>query len=624
MFAITVFFVPALPALDFSLRPGGFLFIPLGEPAKTRYDLGGGGDLLFDLDLSSVWPNPLGIGYTAGIEGGINYAPLASGTDKGLSLYSAGAGLSLYYYPLSRLLLRLDGAAGVYTGIMEKSRTPASWWLRAGGGIGFRFVPSFVLSANSGYRNYHDQGGALHSGMYIGLTAQLNFETRAGAGDVDLTVQQDEAVFPVYLSLYQRNSIGTLLIRNNENAEIRNVRVSFRAGKYTASEYACGTIPLIAKGRTVELPLYADFSPEVLNFTDRGRIVGEAVIRYSFLGKEREQVRTAAVQVYNRNAYPSGDSAGLAAFVSPTSPEVLEYAKYITGMARTNQRIGLNQNMQFGIWLFEGLRAAGVRTRETGDREEGSPMEIQFPVETLGFRGGHELDAGLLYAAALEASGIRAALIPTSNDFITALSLGIDRAQAETLFNGTEKLLIIDDEIWLPLSMAAFNNGFTASWGKASEGLSAVFAAGATADCIVLEDAWVLYPPAPLAAQGIQFSKPETSLLQRNVEAAFTGYVNADIAPLLRAVQEQIRTAPTAALYNRLGILLIRTGKTADAKAAYERAAGMGSIPAMTNRGNLALMEMDYATAKRWFTQALVVSPDNEIAKRGIEKANDK
>jgi Flp pilus assembly protein TadD len=73
-------------------------------------------------------------------------------------------------------------------------------------------------------------------------------------------------------------------------------------------------------------------------------------------------------------------------------------------------------------------------------------------------------------------------------------------------------------------------------------------------------------------------------------------------------------------LYNRLGILLVRSGQTVDAKAAYERAAGMGSVPAMTNRGTLALIEKDYATAERWFAQALDREPENEAALRGIEK----
>jgi hypothetical protein len=596
------------------------LFFPSGEPAKTRYSAGGGAALLLDLDLSGIWPNPLGLGYTAGIEGGMNYAPLASGAEGSLNLYSLGAGLSLYYYPLSRLLLRLDGAGGLYEGVLDESRTPNGFWARGGVGVGFRFTPGFVLSANGGYRYYHDRGGALHSGFYTGIALQFNFETASSAGAVELSVIQGEGIFPAYLSLYQTNPLGTLIIQNNENAEIRDVRVSFRAGSYTASEFPCGSIPFIAKGQPAELPLYADFSPEVLRFTDRGRISGEAVIRYTFLGEERQVLRDASIRVHNRNSFPAGDDGALAAFVSPASPEILEYAKYITGLARNYRRTGLNQNMQSALWLFEGLRAGGIRTVKEENRGA-SLREVQFPVETLGFRTGGRADTGLLYAAALEAAGIRAALIPLSEDFVCAISLNVSRAQAESLFNDLDRVLVVDDEVWLPLSMEAFNAGFSAAWEKGAAALSAVFASGETADFIVLEDRWAVYPPAPLPEQGIQFKTPETNPVRENTESAVKNYIASEIEPLLRGVQAQLQRSPTAVLQNRLGVLLVRAGRFAEARAAYERAAGMGSAAAMTNRGNLALQEKDAATAEKWFRQALAASPDNANAKRGLEQA---
>jgi tetratricopeptide (TPR) repeat protein len=100
-------------------------------------------------------------------------------------------------------------------------------------------------------------------------------------------------------------------------------------------------------------------------------------------------------------------------------------------------------------------------------------------------------------------------------------------------------------------------------------------------------------------------------------------YIDAEIMPIIRQVQSQISSNPTAALYNRLGILQARIGRVSDSKAAYERAAGMGSVPAMTNRGNLALIEKDYATAERWFRQALARDSKNGAALRGMEKIAD-
>jgi TPR repeat protein len=619
-------------SLDFSLRPKGFVFIPAGPgneaaDGNARFDMGGGGELGVELDLASLWSNPLGLGYTAGIEGGLLYSPYKQPASGNAQFYSFGGVLGLYYFPLSRLFTRVDGGAGVYQGVIEEGRgEPALWW-RAGGELGFRFTPMFTLAASGGWRQFQGASGVFGSGIYAGLALQITFETGGGtAGEGAAAVLiQDEGVYPAFLSLYQRNPAGTITIRNNENAEIRDVRVSFRAASYTASEFPCGTLPLVAKGRSAELPLYADFSPELLRFTDTGRVLGEVLIRYRFLGKEKQSVQTVSVQMYNRNVFPQADASALAAFVSPTSPEILEYAKHITGLARSNRRTGLNQNMQFSVWLFEGLRAAGVRFDDTHTVEG----EAQYPAETLGFRTGNRRDLGLLYAAALEASGIPAALVPLdpergSGDFIIACYLGVNQAGAEFLFNGLDRVLVIDDETWLPLSMNAFNNGFMAAWDAGVEALDKVFAEGREADFIMLENAWGIYPPAPLPAQGSIAVRTGERELAGIADSVMRRYVSRDIQPQVQNIQQQIRTNPTAALYNRLGILLVRSGRNADAKAAYEQAAGMGSVPAMTNRGNLALIEKDYAMAERWFRQALAREPKNTAALQGLEKVGER
>ncbi|MDR1419059.1 MAG: tetratricopeptide repeat protein [Treponema sp.] len=637
-------------SLDFSLRPGGFVFIPAGPGNKAadgneRFAVGGGGELGFEIDLASLWPGPegkhsgflSGLGYTAGIEGGLLYNSYKQPAPGNTQIYSFGGVLGLYYFPLSRIFTRLDGGIGVYQGVIEEGKGRPSLWWRTGGGTGFRFTPMFTLVINGGWRQFQSASGVFSSGIYTGLGLHITFETGKNAqGEGAAAVfTQDDGVYPAFLSLYQRNPAGTITIRNNENAEIRDVRVSFRAASYTSSEFPCGTLPFIARGRSAELPLYADFSPELLRFTDTGRILGELVIRYRFLGKEKQAVQTVPVQVHNRNVFPRADARGLAAFVSPASQEILEYAKYSTGLARSARRTGLNWNMQAAVWLFEGLRAAGIRLDDTRTTQG----EVQFPAETLGFRTGNRRDIGLLCAAALEASGISCALVPLEEnpgvsesgedslpaDFIVACYLGIHEEEAALLFNGLDRVLTIDGEVWLPLSMNAFNNGFMAAWDGGVQSLNGVFARGAEADVIMLETTWGIYPPAPLPAQGpVRLGGGD---LAGVADSVIQQYISREIQPQVRNVERQITAGQDAGLslarlYNRLGILLVRSGRIPDAKAAYERAAGMGLVPAMTNRGNLALIEKDYAAAERWFKEALAREPGNTAALQGLEKVS--
>jgi hypothetical protein len=462
----------------------------------------------------------------------------------------------------------------------------------------------------------------LSRNLYAGITLQFNIQTSQESGAVEAETSQSEPVYPVFLSLYQKSEAAGLTIVNRENAEIRDVRVSFLASPYTASEYPCGTIPFIPRGRSAEIPLYADFAPELLRFTENGRITGNVIIRYRFLGKERQIAQTAAIRVYNRNYFPqhseASDVSALAAFISPTSPEILEFSKYITGLARNGWRLGLNQNMQYAAWLYEGLRAAGIGVKE--DQEH----KIQFPAETLVYRSGGVRDLALLYAAVLEASGISAAFIPVEDDFIVAVDLDLSGKAAETLFDGTENILILDDAVWLPVSMASLESGFDAAWHGAIEKLDGYFVSGKTVEFTNMEAAWGIFPPAPFSALGVRITNPGATLVAFGAGEAMSRYIDSEIGPLLEKQESLVRAGSRPANYNRLGILLVRAGRLDEAAEAYGKAAGMGSIPAMTNLGSLALNKKDYAAAERWFNQVLSMEPGNEPAKQGLQRAQKK
>ena len=616
-----------LPALDFFLRPQAFAFFPMGKGNQTadgfdRYDTGGGADIGFELDISTIWPNPFGIGYFAGFEGGIASNSMKRGDPTSLLIYSLGGSFGLYYFPLSRLFTRVNGTLGFYVPTLDKFNGPTGFYWRAGGEAGFRFTPSIILAANVGWRQYQDANHGdrpFNSGLSAGLTAQITLETGKSAysskGAEGIFLQADP-VYPAFLQLYQRNPVGTVVVRNRENAEIRNVRLSFRAANYTSSEFFCGSAANIPRGREVELPLLADFSPAILRFTDEGRILGELVIRYNFLGQERTAVSTITVETHNRNTITGDDTSALAAFISPTSPETLEYSKFVAGLARSKRRTGHNQNMQFAIWLFEGMRASGLRMGETYNRQN----EVQFPAETLAFGTGSSRDLALLFAATLESVGISSAFIKVGTDYIVAVNLAMGQAAAETLFNSTDRILNIDDDIWLPIAMSSFNDGFMASWTRAAVSLNQAFEREESLDFVMAKEAWAAYPPAPLPELGDRIGRTNSEAIIAEADLAFDQYISQDILPLLWKVETQISKAPTAALYNRFGILLARSGRIAEARHNYERAAGMGSVAAMTNRASLALTEREYDTAEYWFRQALERDSGNSTALRGLER----
>ena len=147
-------------------------------------------------------------------------------------------------------------------------------------------------------------------------------------------------------------------------AEACGVHISFRAGKYTASAKECAHFSVLNRYNAEEVPIFADFSPEFLRFSEDGKINGELVISYKFLGKQTTEVQNIVIDVLHRNSFSWNDSASLASFIDSGTPEILEAAKYIAGAQIINLKSGMNSPFQYAAAIMEGLRLAGISYSE--------------------------------------------------------------------------------------------------------------------------------------------------------------------------------------------------------------------------------------------------------------------
>jgi len=277
--------------------------------------------------------------------------------------------------------------------------------------------------------------------------------------------------------------------------------------------------------------------------------------------------------------------------------------------------------MLFGIWLFEAMKITGIREIENINNQN-TFNEVQFPSQTLAYGSGSQLDIALLYAAVLEAVGINSAIIIMSTgEILCAIDLGIpyDAPITAGLFHGTDKLLILGDEAWLPVAISRLENGFTSAWQEGIRQINLLQSSDEYAELIIVETAWDIYPPVPFPSLGVSVNLPETRTLGTASNTAISAYINSEFPPMITAVQARIRSNPTAALYNQLGNLFLRSGRISEAKTAYEQAANMGSVGAMITRGNLERNENNFAAAERWYRQALSRDPQNTAAMNAIE-----
>ena len=73
-------------------------------------------------------------------------------------------------------------------------------------------------------------------------------------------------------------------------------------------------------------------------------------------------------------------------------------------------------------------------------------------------------------------------------------------------------------------------------------------------------------------------------------------------------------------MYNQLGLLYVRAGLYSNAIPVYEVSAKMGSVAAMNNLGNIYSLQKQYNAAKKWYQNALAVDPQNDTARKNLEK----
>lgn len=541
-----------------------------------------------------------------------------------------GVQASSYFYPFSRI--ELGVGLGLGSAIATTNGRPHyAPWYRAFGECNFRINPIVSVGANvSWFDVQHNSywGNPGIAGLTTGIAVRFKIDTQKVSGKVEGSLEQEESVFPLLYTIYKDNPIGVITIENNETAEIRNVKVSFRSENYTAADKECGVIKQIRKHKKADIYLYADFSEAILQFAESGKISGEVVIEYELLGKKQTSVSSVTIPVYNRNQIRWMDTSVISSYVSTNSQEVLEFAKYLVGLARGHLRSGLNRNMQFAMYLNEGIRLSGIKC----ERDEDTPYSlyhinpaavdyIQYPYQTLTYKSGDRDDIGILFMAMLESVGIPSAFIPLEDDFIVAFNMGVTADKADNFFDGYDRIIVVDDEIWIPLSMSSINEGFINSWYKAIVEVQTLIDNEDDFDFVLLSDAWQSYPPAGFSAAENSASMPAEKTITSTVETDISRYITAEFGPQIAGVQNRIKAeGGSIQLYNQLGMLYVRAGMYSSAIPVYELAAKLGSIPAMNNLGNICTLQKKYKEAQKWYKKVLEIDPENATAIKNLAR----
>ena len=605
---------------DFSVEASPELTIPLGGDS-AYYSVGGGGTARGRIGLFNF--------FAPGIQAGVQVQPLKN-VGSSLVLVRGGVEANFFAYPVSRLYINGGAAFGSYIGIHPGAGNFSGLYVSGRGDVGFRFSPSFTLSAGAEYRSYLYVPEPVFSGLSVGITGHLQLSALSGKSTgINFESISDNQVFPILYTMYDQLPVGTVLVINNEQAEIRNVKISFRAGEYTSTEALSATLPLLRRGASREVPLYALFNEEILSFSENTKIEGEVVVSYELLNSPREARLSKSVFVYHRNAARWEDDRIAAAFVSPNDPAVLEYSKFIAGLVRENVRPDISSGLQYAIGLFEGLRLSDIAftpdpsTPYLKARSDSRMVDyIQYPYQTIAYKGGDRDDLGLLYAAALESVGIHAAYIPFKDEFLVAVDLAMTETEARGLFYYNDELIYRNGTAWVPLQISKIKEGFMRAW---IDGISLWDRHVETDEnplFIPVVEAWKEYPSVGVSGDTSKVVKPQDQRVLNAFENSLYRFIKREVDPRAREMVGSFGQAGgTGRDFNRLGILYAKYSLLPESKEWFVRALEDGFRPAAVNLGNLAFLQEDYEGAVLYFTKALEYRPDSRAALIGLARA---
>ncbi|MBN2655590.1 MAG: hypothetical protein JXR86_00915 [Spirochaetales bacterium] len=450
------------------------------------------------------------------------------------------------------------------------------------------------------------------------------YNESAGTGERDekpLTIAavSVKGIFPALIHFYRGNPVGTVTVRNDFDQAIGNVRAQLNLKEYIDFPVESEPVSILEPGEEVTLPLKILLNEKAFNLREDLPLQFQVTILYESEGRSGETGKTGSTTLYRRTALTWDNTAKLAAFIMPNESVVTTFSHRVLADSADVQ--GLPPEMVRAARLCDALGTYGIKYIEDPDspfsrqfEAEGIIDTVRYPRTTLQIRSGDCDDSTALLTSLLESSGIATAIMTSPGHVFAAFDTE-EPAGNRWMFEKEGREIIVDGgTIWIPLESTYLNEGFDASWEKASRIITR-YSPGEI-DFLPVADQRKDFPPLPLGESSIMVVEPGKReidpLNDRTLSALTNSIYNANRDRLF----EEAAGASGRKLHqlkNRLAVLHARFGEWREAERIF-LALIEGDSPALSpyvNLGNLYYSRGEYDKALRIFSAARDVKGDS-------------
>ena len=488
---------------------------PFGETHSIEYGLGGG--------LKVTYRPVKNLNFFA--QG--DYLSMAMPGIDPIAIINGGLGAGYHLDVSDRVGFDFNVNIGAYNAKASESIAGIS----AGAQVGISYKINPVVSADVTASGTHFALGktplmtvnaAVSPGVTVNVTQMFNSST-----NVEMDQKELAPVFPVLYSWYENNSFGKVEVYNHEDNAITDVTVSFYQPQYMAHPKECGKVKKIGKGESAQFDLYSFFNEQILELTEKTDTNSYVIVNYNSIGAKKTKTFAMDVPVYGRNNMSWDDDRRAAVFVSSKDPAAMQFAKYVTSIVRENFREDVPINIQYATGIFEALNEFGINyvidpTSAFEDNVGTSAVDfLQFPYQTLMYKGGDCDDLSILFCSLFEAVGIRTAFITIPGHIYMAFDSGMTVEQAKATLQKLDDMIVLEDEVWVPLEITLTDEGFYKAHRVGAREWRVADASGKAA-LYKMQDSWQIYSPISAPGATVSLNLPDSD----TVCSLFTSSVN--------------------------------------------------------------------------------------------------
>jgi len=414
-------------------------------------------------------------------------------------------------------------------------------------------------------------------------------------------------IFAAIYKYYAQNPIGTVVIRNQTEKAMRDVKVIINVPPFMDDPTVNPTDNVPPGGRAV-VEIRAAFNEKMHEVENdiENKPVSIAVEYNTNEGKKVEYKQGVYIDIYDINAINWQPNESIAAFISHDNSAVQKIARYATNADNTLEK---------AIQVYDTLNKFNIEYSLDPEDPYGKDIDyIMYPWETLKIKKGDCDDLSVLYAACLQNIGINTALVLTPSHVFVMFDSGMSASRANRVILDQNLYRLEKGTAWIPVEVTMLGKpekSFFDAWIKGKEEYNPDF------QKVYINEAWKDFKPA-WSGPDVEIDLPDKNMILReyyNDIAKAKEYWQGIIDSQIKYQLSELESQPTdnAQIRNLLGINYAMKGDFETAEKHLRKAALLETAVTRyhNNLGNVLLLQNRFEEAEKQYNMALQRTPDS-------------